>query len=112
MSEDDTALSSVGMPNRAPDSPGEPDTSSSLERRGAIIWLTGLPGAGKSTLAAALGAELVARGWHTVGIDGDEVRRGLCADLGFDRADRSENVRRVTEAAILAARSGASASSR
>ena len=66
---------------------------------GVCIWLTGLPGSGKTTLATTLGAELVARG-HAVSIfDGDDVRSGLSVDLGFSKSDRDENVRRVALAA-------------
>ncbi|MES2756236.1 MAG: adenylyl-sulfate kinase [Pseudomonadota bacterium] len=65
------------------------------------IWFTGLPGAGKSTLAQALHAELQLHRRHACVLDGDEVRRGLCADLGFSDADRHENIRRVGEVARL-----------
>lgn len=65
------------------------------------IWFTGLPGAGKSTLAQALFAELQRHGTHAFVLDGDELRRGLCSDLGFSDADRHENIRRVGEVARL-----------
>jgi bifunctional enzyme CysN/CysC len=74
--------------------------------RGAVLWLTGLPGSGKSTLAAALERALFEGGMHAVLIDGDRVRQGLSHDLGFDHSDRSENTRRVAEAARLLADSG------
>lgn len=61
------------------------------------IWLTGLSGAGKSTIASALELALVERGRHTYLLDGDNVRMGLCRDLGFSDADRVENIRRIAE---------------
>jgi adenylylsulfate kinase len=65
------------------------------------LWLTGLSGAGKSAIANALESALLARGHHTYLLDGDNVRLGLCSDLGFDDKDRSENIRRVAEVAKL-----------
>lgn len=65
------------------------------------IWLTGLPGAGKSSLARALCAELSARGERCVVLDADVIRQGLNVDLGFTRADRLENARRLAEVARL-----------
>ena len=69
--------------------------------RGAIIWFTGLSGAGKSTLAHAVEEVLHQRGCRTFVLDGDNVRHGLCRDLGFTVQDRSENIRRVGEVAKL-----------
>ena len=69
--------------------------------RSAILWFTGLSGAGKSTLAHAVEQRLHAGGARTYVLDGDNVRHGLCGDLGFSVADRSENIRRVGEAAKL-----------
>lgn len=66
-----------------------------------VFWLTGLPGAGKSTLARALEEHLLGRGRRVSRLDGDELRQGLCADLGFDPASRSENMRRAGEVARL-----------
>jgi adenylylsulfate kinase len=66
---------------------------------GALVWLTGLPGSGKSTIAHAVEAHLHRAGWQTVVLDGDNLRHGLCADLGFSLADRNENVRRAGELA-------------
>ena len=63
-------------------------------------WLTGLPGAGKTTLAQALAHALRQRGKPVCVIDGDELRAGLCQDLGFDDASRAENVRRAHGPAI------------
>jgi bifunctional enzyme CysN/CysC len=65
------------------------------------IWLTGLSGAGKSTIAGLLAGHLRALGLHTAVLDGDTLREGLNRDLGFSAADRVENIRRVTEVARL-----------
>jgi bifunctional enzyme CysN/CysC len=65
------------------------------------LWLTGLPGAGKSTIANLLEKELFARGRHTYILDGDNIRQGLSRDLGFTEADRVENIRRAMEVARL-----------
>lgn len=67
----------------------------------AVIWLTGLSGAGKSTIANALEQALVGKGRHTFLLDGDNLRMGLCKDLGFADADRVENIRRVSEVSRL-----------
>jgi len=69
--------------------------------RGAIIWFTGLSGAGKSTLAHAVEEYLHQMGCRTFVLDGDNMRHGLCGDLGFSAADRVENIRRVGEVAKL-----------
>jgi len=69
--------------------------------RGAIIWFTGLSGAGKSTLAHAVEEELHQQGCRTFVLDGDNVRHGLCGDLGFSHDDRAENIRRVGEVSKL-----------
>ena len=74
--------------------------------RGAIVWLTGLSGAGKSTLARALEHELFTRGVRVYVLDGDNVRYGLNANLGFSPGDRMENIRRVGEVARLMADAG------
>ena len=68
---------------------------------GAVVWFTGLSGAGKSTIAAAAEQELTARGLHTYSLDGDNSRFGLCSDLGFSADDRAENIRRIGEVAAL-----------
>ncbi|HET9073950.1 MAG TPA: adenylyl-sulfate kinase [Solirubrobacteraceae bacterium] len=67
----------------------------------AVVWFTGLSGAGKSTVAELVEAHLHARGCLCVRLDGDVLRDGLCADLGFSAADRDENIRRITEVARL-----------
>jgi adenylylsulfate kinase len=67
----------------------------------AVIWFTGLSGSGKSSVANALEQALAAQGKHTYLLDGDNVRHGLCADLGFSAEDRTENLRRVGAVAGL-----------
>jgi len=74
--------------------------------QGAVVWLTGLSGAGKSTLAIALERRLFDLGWQVYTLDGDNVRTGLNADLGFKPEDRQENLRRVGEVAALFADAG------
>lgn len=74
--------------------------------RGATLWLTGLPSAGKSTLAGALADRLARSGRPTEILDGDDMRRALCADLGFSKEDRDANARRIGFVARLLARHG------
>lgn len=74
--------------------------------RGAILWFTGLSGAGKSTLAHAVEDWLHRRGVHTFVLDGDNIRKGLCKDLGFSDQDRSENIRRIGEVSKLLVHAG------
>jgi adenylylsulfate kinase len=69
--------------------------------RSAILWFTGLSGAGKSTLANAVNAALFEKGLSCYVLDGDNIRHGLCRDLGFSDADREENIRRIGEVAKL-----------
>jgi bifunctional enzyme CysN/CysC len=71
-----------------------------------VIWLTGLSGAGKSTIANATLRRLFDAGWQVQFIDADNVRAGLSTDLGFGRADRAENIRRVAHVAKLMAEAG------
>lgn len=73
---------------------------------GGVLWLTGLSGAGKSTLAMAVEQHLFRKGFHVYVLDGDNVRRGLNANLGFSPTDRAENIRRIGEVAALFADSG------
>lgn len=74
--------------------------------RGAVVWLTGLPGSGKTTLARALERRLFERGIQVFVLDGENVRPGLSSDLGVSGSDREENLRRVTEVAKLFAEAG------
>jgi len=69
--------------------------------KSAILWFTGLSGSGKSTLANALNVVLFERGISTYVLDGDNIRHGLCKDLGFSDLDREENIRRIGEVAKL-----------
>jgi bifunctional enzyme CysN/CysC len=73
---------------------------------GAVVWFTGLPGAGKSTLARALERRLFARGGSPILLDGDTLRAGLNGDLGFSAEDRAENIRRLAEMATHLAKNG------
>ncbi len=73
---------------------------------GATVWFTGLSGSGKSSVAVEVERELVARGRAAYLLDGDNVRHGLNADLGFSAADRTENIRRIGEVARLFADAG------
>jgi adenylyl-sulfate kinase len=73
---------------------------------GRVVWLTGLSGAGKTTLATELERRLFRAGCHTYLLDGDVLRGGLCRDLGFSAADRQENIRRAGEVAALFADAG------
>jgi adenylylsulfate kinase len=70
------------------------------------VWLTGLSGAGKSTMAAELERRLWHQGRRAFVLDGDRMRQGLCSDLGFSPADRKENIRRIAEVARLFAEAG------
>jgi adenylylsulfate kinase len=79
-----------------------PDARSQIYgHRGATLWFTGLSGSGKSTVARRVEAMLAARGHHVYTLDGDNVRHGLCRDLGFSPEDRAENIRRIGEVAKL-----------
>jgi adenylylsulfate kinase len=110
------------VPDPSPQ-PGQPDPASrhitwhagslspearsrALSARGATLWCTGLSGSGKSTVAVALEHALVSRGVFAYRLDGDNVRHGLCSDLGFTAADRAENIRRVGEVCRLFADAG------
>jgi adenylylsulfate kinase len=74
--------------------------------RSVIVWFTGLSGAGKSTLAHAVEERLYQLGYRTFVLDGDNVRHGLCRDLGFTDQDRRENIRRIAELAKLMLEAG------
>jgi adenylylsulfate kinase len=74
--------------------------------RSAVLWFTGLSGSGKTTLAHAVEAALHGRGVRSYVLDGDNIRHGLCSDLGFSAEDRSENIRRIGEVASLCADAG------
>jgi bifunctional enzyme CysN/CysC len=84
----------------------EAERASRFGHAGAVVWLTGLSAAGKSTLAMALERRLFDGGYAAYVLDGDNVRRGLNANLGFSPEDRQENIRRVGEAAALFAEAG------
>jgi len=86
---------------------GDARPSMTRARKGFCIWLTGLPSAGKTTIAKELIPRLRDRGWPVELLDGDAVRQGLSADLGFDRLSRETHARRVTFVAKLLARNGA-----
>jgi adenylyl-sulfate kinase len=77
-----------------------------LVPRGGVVWLTGLSGAGKTTIARGAAAALEQEGYPVVVLDGDALRDGLSADLGFSREDRLENIRRIGEVARLFAENG------
>jgi adenylyl-sulfate kinase len=77
-----------------------------LGHAGATVWMTGLPGAGKSTIASGVEAALLGSGRSSYSLDGDNLRHGLNGDLGFSAADRAENVRRTAEVSALLADAG------
>ncbi len=74
--------------------------------RSAVVWFTGLPSSGKSTIAHAVEERLFKLGCRTFVLDGDNIRHGLCSDLGFSDKDRTENIRRIGEVARLFAEAG------
>jgi adenylylsulfate kinase len=87
------------------DAPADP-AGAPADQPGGTVWLTGLPSAGKTTVARAVAAELTRRGRRVEVLDGDVVRESLCADLGFSRADRDTNVARIGFVAELLAKHG------
>jgi bifunctional enzyme CysN/CysC len=89
-----------------PSTVGVADRASLKGQQAAVVWLTGLPSAGKSTIANRVEQRLLALGAHSMLLDGDNVRHGLNRDLGFTDADRVENIRRVSEVAKLMADAG------
>ncbi|MHA7924124.1 MAG: adenylyl-sulfate kinase [Marinobacter sp.] len=82
------------------------ERSVNKNQKPCLLWFTGLSGSGKSTIANALDVALHRRGYHTFLLDGDNVRHGLCSDLGFSDDDREENIRRVGEVCKLFADAG------
>jgi adenylylsulfate kinase len=83
-----------------------PNEQPGRQVRGVTVWLTGLSGAGKTTIANALCAELLVHGFRVELLDGDVVRKNLCSDLGFTKEDRNENIRRIGFVAELLTRNG------
>ncbi len=77
-----------------------------LNQKGIVIWLTGLSGAGKTTIANALNEKLISKNYFTQLLDGDDLRKGINSNLGFSETDRHENIRRATEIAKLFVNSG------
>lgn len=77
------------------------DRCKKLNQLGHVIWLTGLSGAGKSTIAINLEKKLFEMGKHVYRLDGDDLRTGINKDLGFSEDERNENIRRVSEIAFL-----------
>ncbi|MBW4933794.1 adenylyl-sulfate kinase [Marinobacter sp. F4206] len=82
------------------------ERASTKNQKPCLLWFTGLSGSGKSTIANALDVTLHSRGYHTFLLDGDNVRHGLCKDLGFSDEDRVENIRRIGEVSKLFADAG------
>jgi bifunctional enzyme CysN/CysC len=82
------------------------ERSARYHHTGAVVWLTGLPASGKSTLARALERRLFGQGASPILLDGDTLRAGLNSDLGFSAQDRAENIRRLAEVATHLARNG------
>ncbi len=82
------------------------DKEALMQQRGCAIWMTGLSGSGKSTIALALEKQLHAAGHLTTVLDGDNVRTGINNNLGFSEADRTENIRRIAEVAKLFVQQG------
>lgn len=77
------------------------DKEQLLQQKALVLWMTGLSGSGKSTIAQALERQLYAQGYLTQVLDGDNLRTGINANLGFSEADRTENIRRIGEIAKL-----------
>lgn len=77
------------------------DRCKKLRQRGLVVWFTGLSGSGKSTIATEVEKELIKLNKVAYVLDGDNIRHGLCSDLGFSEEDRKENIRRIAEVAAL-----------
>jgi len=77
-----------------------------MPKKGKVLWFTGLSGAGKTTLSLCLRDHFLSKGVFCIILDGDQLREGLNADLGFSREDRSENIRRIAEIGKLLAENG------
>jgi adenylyl-sulfate kinase len=89
-----------------PDDQYPPQRTNDTANQGFVLWFTGLSGAGKTTIARRIEAELKARGVRVERLDGDVVRQSLTADLGFSKEDRDKNIQRVTFVAKLLSRNG------
>ena len=76
------------------------------QHKSMVLWFTGLSGSGKSTLANSIERRLYQSGYRTIVLDGDNIRHGLCSDLGFGNGDRKENLRRIGEVAKLFVENG------
>ncbi len=96
-----SGLASLGSRHRLGSRVSKGERADRLCQRPTILWLTGISAAGKSTIANLVERELHSRGHHTYLLDGDSVRQGLNADLGYTESDRVENIRRVAEVAHL-----------
>lgn len=108
MSTDDTPKSHKGATNvtYVPHKVSQAERNARMQQKGGVIWLTGLSASGKSTLAIELERQLHEAGHFAYVLDGDNLRHGLNADLGFSAEDREENIRRVGEVAALMAEIG------
>jgi bifunctional enzyme CysN/CysC len=102
----DFALRRATNVHHQPITVSKAERSALMNHRPAVLWFTGLSGAGKSTIANQVETDLHSRGVHTLMIDGDNVRHGLNKDLGFTEADRVENIRRIGEVAKLMTEAG------
>ena len=80
--------------------------AANMQQIGCTVWMTGLSGSGKSTIAAAFEKALIQHGHHAYRLDGDNIRHGLNSNLGFSEEDRRENIRRIGEVAKLFAEAG------
>jgi adenylylsulfate kinase len=85
---------------------GRKEKESLHNQTAKVIWMTGLSGSGKSTVAIALEKMLHSEGYHTMVLDGDNTRTGICNNLGFSLEDRAENIRRIAEVSKLFAQAG------